>query len=69
MALYLDFVECGDGNNGGCDHICTNTIGSFTCSCREGFTLSTNQRTCDGMTNSVGTCTCVLLFAVCVIII
>ena len=49
VSLHVDVVECADGNNGGCEHECTNTIGSFTCSCRDGFTLSTDQRNCDGM--------------------
>ena len=35
--------------NGGCHQICTNTEGSFSCSCDDGFFLSTeNNRTCEG---------------------
>ena len=34
-----DRNECSD-NNGGCEQICTNSVGSFTCSCREGFQQS-----------------------------
>lgn len=49
--IILDILECADGNNGGCEHNCTNTIGSFICSCREGYILSSDQRTCDGMIN------------------
>lgn len=33
-------------NNGGCQHECTNTIGSFICTCHNGFTLHENQRDC-----------------------
>ena len=37
---YYDFVdinECEDGNNGGCTQECTNTRGSYQCSCRLGY--------------------------------
>ena len=43
----LDINECGS-NNGGCNQLCTNTAGSFTCSCRTGFTLGSNRQTCVG---------------------
>ena len=35
-------------NNGGCDHFCRNTVGSFECSCRKGYKLLTDERTCQG---------------------
>jgi hypothetical protein len=44
--LCTDINECSS-QNGYCAQICTNTIGSYTCSCRAGFTLSANQRDCD----------------------
>ncbi|KAI4876796.1 hypothetical protein NFI96_009177, partial [Prochilodus magdalenae] len=37
--------ECLD-NNGGCQQICLNNIGSYECQCKEGFFLSDNQHTC-----------------------
>ena len=30
-----DIDECADGNNGGCSEVCTNTEGSFECSCSQ----------------------------------
>ena len=42
-----DVNECAT-NNGGCDHYCTNTIGSFVCSCYPGYTLDGDGRTCLG---------------------
>uniref|UniRef100_A0A673WHR2 Signal peptide, CUB and EGF-like domain-containing protein 2 n=1 Tax=Salmo trutta TaxID=8032 RepID=A0A673WHR2_SALTR len=33
-------------NNGGCDHFCKNTVGSFECSCQKGHKLLTDERTC-----------------------
>lgn len=35
-------------NNGGCDHICRNTVGSFECSCKKGYKLLINERNCQG---------------------
>ncbi|XP_073697614.1 growth arrest-specific protein 6-like [Garra rufa] len=39
-----DVDECSRGN-GGCEHHCNNTMGSYRCSCRQGYTLS-GHRTC-----------------------
>ncbi len=36
-------------NNGGCDHTCTNELPGFSCSCRTGYTLDTDNRGCSGM--------------------
>ena len=36
-------------SNGGCTQICTNTLGSYQCSCNSGFLLNTTDRqSCDG---------------------
>lgn len=50
----LDVDEC-KFNNGGCQHICVNTMGSYECRCKDGFFLSDNQHTC--IHRSVGECT------------
>ena len=34
----LDINEC-ETDNGGCEHICTNTQSSFYCSCQNGYEL------------------------------
>ena len=43
----LDVNECLT-NNGGCAQICTNTVGSFTCSCNTGYSLGADARSCVG---------------------
>ena len=36
----IDINECStNGGKGQCDQICTNTIGSFTCSCQVGYSI------------------------------
>ena len=42
-----DIDECFT-SNGGCDHVCANTVGSFNCSCNDGFLLTADGATCDG---------------------
>lgn len=45
-AIYLtDVDECSE-NNGGCQHECRNTLGSFQCFCHNGFTLHENGKDC-----------------------
>ena len=39
--------EC-NVNNGYCAQSCTNTIGSYSCSCLNGFLLISDNRTCNG---------------------
>lgn len=40
-----DVDECSE-NNGGCQHECRNTVGSYECSCHNGFTLHENGHDC-----------------------
>ncbi|XP_077507273.1 protein tolkin-like isoform X3 [Amblyomma americanum] len=51
-AIFLtDKDECAH-NNGGCQHICKNTVGSYVCACQNGFVLHSNKHDC-----KEGTCT------------
>ena len=43
----IDVDKCGV-INGGCEHLCTNTIESYRCTCRSGFVLNKNGKTCSG---------------------
>ena len=45
MFIYTDTNECLT-NNGGCHHICTNTEGSFKCSCNTSYILAADNKTC-----------------------
>ena len=56
--LYVDNNECMDGTNGDCDQVCVNSLGSFSCDCREGFTLASNGTSCTGKTQQF---TCLMI--------
>ena len=45
--FFADVNECAV-KNGGCDHKCTNEAGSFNCSCKHGYLLSADGKTCKG---------------------
>uniref|UniRef100_H3CFP6 Signal peptide, CUB and EGF-like domain-containing protein 1 n=1 Tax=Tetraodon nigroviridis TaxID=99883 RepID=H3CFP6_TETNG len=45
LSILIDVDECAD-NNGGCQQVCVNTMGSYECQCTDGFFLSDNQHTC-----------------------
>ena len=44
----LDINECDSMDNGGCEHLCNNTIGSFFCFCILGYRLDGNGFNCSG---------------------
>ena len=43
----VDVNEC-DTANGGCADTCTNSDGSFACSCGSGYVLNADGVSCDG---------------------
>ena len=45
--MILDINECAM-SNGGCQHQCKNTNGSYMCQCNEGFFLDGNAKNCLG---------------------
>ena len=45
-----DVDECSIAN-GGCEHECINTEGSFYCDCRGGHELMSDNQTCEGNEN------------------
>lgn len=47
ITIISDVDEC-QTNNGGCEHTCTNTEGSFECSCNPGFSLLSDGTNCNG---------------------
>jgi len=45
--LFTDEDECSY-ENGGCVHFCKNTLGNYTCSCKDGFVLDRDGHNCIG---------------------
>lgn len=65
MVIFsVDVNECST-MNGGCDDLCSNTNGSFLCSCgSSGFLLGDDGQSCVGMFDSYnfnGVCLILLL--------
>ena len=44
---FEDINECNGDHE--CDQVCTNTDGSFVCSCDDGYLLQADGRTCEGI--------------------
>ncbi|KAL1517012.1 hypothetical protein ABEB36_000833 [Hypothenemus hampei] len=44
--VYAEFNECENQKNNGCEHLCINTLGSFTCGCHPGFELHSDRKSC-----------------------
>ena len=44
----VDVIECST-NKGGCAQTCTNTAGSYYCTCGAGYSLASNKHGCNGM--------------------
>ena len=47
--LYITDVDECKTSNGGCNHICNNTVGSYICSCHDGYSLVNNNLNCEGV--------------------
>lgn len=45
VVFLTDRDECAV-ENGGCHHVCKNTVGSYQCSCHSGYTLQDNKHDC-----------------------
>ena len=45
--LFLDIDECAESTDR-CSQTCTNTQGSYTCSCVNGYTLQSDTISCKG---------------------
>ena len=61
--ILSDIDECTEDP---CVHNCTNTDGSFICSCNNGYELDDNGRSCNGMYIMLIIINCLLLYILCI---
>ena len=47
LSWITDVNECSEGTDQ-CNQICTNTVGSYKCSCNAGYVLGLDKKTCVG---------------------
>lgn len=47
VLFVIDIDECAEGISG-CSHRCSNTVGSYYCSCPIGYRLTSDNLTCNG---------------------
>ena len=47
LILPTDIDECNEGISG-CSQLCSNTIGSYSCSCQSGYQVGSDNHTCLG---------------------
>ena len=47
IILLIDINECSEASDG-CAQNCTNTNGSYTCSCNTGYRLDNDRHSCNG---------------------
>ena len=62
--FFSDIDECNNGTHN-CSQICTNTNGSFTCGCNNGYLLNIDEVTCNGMQINLICNTCLHLHIMC----
>ena len=46
--IHTDVNEC-EADNGGCEELCVNTVGSHQCMCQDGYRLQEDNRGCEGI--------------------
>lgn len=57
--FYIDIDECAEDDHN-CDDVCLNTMGSFSCGCRKGFSLDDDGISCTGNAVSGANIFCLL---------
>ena len=55
VLLLLDFDECVNEMDNNCAQMCQNTNGSYSCECRDGYSLASNGYSCSGKSTLMST--------------
>ena len=48
VIFHLDIDECEQGSSG-CNQNCNNTVGSYLCTCMDGYELEIDGHNCTGI--------------------
>jgi len=46
--IFMHLIDIDECLSSPCEHMCTNTVGSFQCSCSGGYQLGSNGKSCRG---------------------
>ena len=44
---YLEYDECTNAQEHGCEHDCINTLGGYECQCMIGYELHSDEKRCE----------------------
>lgn len=51
VGVEMEVIDSCAKGNGGCEHVCRQGDTGTTCSCREGYTLRPDRKSCEGTMN------------------
>ena len=46
---YIEYDECTNAQEHGCEHDCINTLGGYECQCMIGYELHSDEKRCERM--------------------
>ena len=47
LSLFLEYDECTNAQEHGCEHDCINTLGGYECQCMIGYELHSDEKRCE----------------------
>ena len=46
-SFFAEYDECSNPHEHGCEHECFNTLGGYSCQCRIGYELHSDEKRCE----------------------
>ena len=47
LQFFVEYDECSHASEHGCEHECFNTLGGYSCQCRIGYELHSDEKRCE----------------------
>ena len=47
LHVFVEYDECSHASEHGCEHECFNTLGGYSCQCRIGYELHSDEKRCE----------------------